>query len=281
MIVSANETADFTAIVQPLSDNNPFACRIISLYTSYNPQLPFVDYWLVLDDKDEKYRGAIARSGSAFIIFLADNSCVDEVSSFMRVAGATNILCDADYQFDLFAKESTGSVLMKNTMSDENAYKIISENSDNENAEDFAEADEQKPKNIEFVVPDPRTVHELLIRCADENFTPPPFDDFYVDVNHKLRHNAMRMYGINEGDKLVAVAMTVAESDNGAVLGAIACDPDYRKQGYGSAVVSYISDTLVSEGKTVFLHRAANANISFYNNLGFTEIGKWKEYNYL
>ena len=101
---------------------------------------------------------------------------------------------------------------------------------------------------------------------------------FYVDVNHKLRHNATRMYGVYDGTKLVAMAMTVAESSNGAVLGAVSCHPDYRKHGYGSTVVKYISNRLIAENKTVYLHRAKNANQSFYNNLGFEQCGSWQEY---
>ena len=112
-----------------------------------------------------------------------------------------------------------------------------------------------------------------------DNVIPTPiFDDFYVDVNHKLRHNATRMYGVYDGTKLVAMAMTVAESNNGAVLGAVSCHPDYRKHGYGSTVVKYISNRLIAENKTVYLHRAKNANQSFYNNLGFEQCGSWQEY---
>ena len=102
--------------------------------------------------------------------------------------------------------------------------------------------------------------------------------NFYVDVNHKLRHNAIRIASINSNNKLAAVAMTVAESDNGAVLGAVSCDPEYRKHGYGSSIVKYISNRLIEENKAVFLHRAKNANVSFYNNLGFVETDKWREY---
>ena len=74
------------------------------------------------------------------------------------------------------------------------------------------------------------------------------------------------------------LAMTVAESSNGAVLGAVSCHPDYRKHGYGSTVVKYISNRLIAENKTVYLHRAKNANQSFYNNLGFEQCGSWQEY---
>lgn len=255
MIISANETNDFINSISNVSDNDPFACRIISLYSSYSPELAFVDYWMIIDEQSGKCEGAIARSGTAFILFLSNDKNLDEVSSFMRVAGASSALSSARYKLDIFgSKNITGSVLMKNT-----PFECV----DN---------------RATSVVPDIKAVYELIVKCADDNFRPPVFEDFYVDVNHKLRHNTMRICGITEGDMLAAVAMTVAESANGAVLGAVACDPDYRKKGYGSSVVKNLSNILISEGKSVFLHRAKNANVSFYNNLGFTEIGKWIEY---
>ena len=88
----------------------------------------------------------------------------------------------------------------------------------------------------------------------------------------------MRMYGVFENESPVAVAMTVAESHNGAVLGAVASSPEHRSRGYGSSIVKYITNRLVAENKAVYLHRAKNANVSFYNNLGFKETGIWKEY---
>ncbi len=257
MILSANDKKDFTASISALSDKDPFACRIISLYNSYNPELAFVDYWLVTDEINGNCTGAIARSGTNFILFLTDNSDIDEVSSFMRVAGASRVLCDGKYSLKLYESNCvSGSVLVRSEMlkmDDEFFY---------------------------ITEPDIKSAYELIVKCADENFVPPAFDDFYVDVNHKLRHNAMRMYGISENGHLVAVAMTVAESQQGAVLGAVSCDPEYRKRGYGSGIVKYISNRLIAENKVVFLHRAAEANVSFYNNLGFIEIGSWKEYSF-
>ncbi len=138
--------------------------------------------------------------------------------------------------------------------------------------------DMKEEDGIKLIQPDIRSAYELIVRCADANFVPPPFEDFYVDVNHKLRHNSMRLCGIEENNRLAAVAMTVAESCDGAVLGAVSCDPDFRRRGYGSSIVKHITNMLVEENKCVFLHRAKNANVSFYNNLGFKEAGKWREY---
>ena len=72
--------------------------------------------------------------------------------------------------------------------------------------------------------------------------------------------------------------MTLAESNDCAVLGALATDPEYRNMGQGAFLIKYINNILVNEGKTVFLHRAPDENIEFYNKLGFDVYGIWAEY---
>ena len=65
MIVTANE--NHIDIIMNLSAEDPFACRIISQYNSYDSSLAFVDYWLIIDDKSNEYTGAISRCGTNFI----------------------------------------------------------------------------------------------------------------------------------------------------------------------------------------------------------------------
>ncbi len=252
MIISALEADNFINIVNGISPTDPFACRIISLYNSYSPDLVFVDYWLLQND-DEEYTGAIARNGSNFILFLTEKSDIDEIGAFIRISGASAVLCEGGYDLDFFDRITEG-VVMKIT----------------------------RPIDIEveekIIEPDIRSAYDLIVKCADDNFTPPEFEDFYVDVNHKLRHNAIRLYGMCDGETLAAIARTVAESGDGAVLGAVACHPDYRRSGYGSKIVSFLTNTLIAEGKAVYLHRAQNANAAFYQKLGFDICGSWREY---
>lgn len=254
MIISVDETTDFLGSIDQMSADNPFACRIISMYKSYKPGLAFVDYWLIMDHS-LRYTGAIARNGSVFVLYLTDLSDLDEVSAFMRVSGASGIICDGKYPLDFFGKKPKTGVIMS-----------------------LSEATDDPCGNYVIEEPGIREAYYLIVRCADRNFKPPCFEDFYVDVNHRLRHKTMRMYGVRENKRLVAVAMTVAESREGAVLGAVACDPEYRKSGYGSAVVKYISNRIIADGKTVYIHRAENANERFYDRLGFTGYGSWSEY---
>ena len=60
--------------------------------------------------------------------------------------------------------------------------------------------------------------------------------------------------------------MTVAESRQGAVIGAVACLPKFRNKGYGTYIVNHLTNILVKEGRSVFVHRAENANKAFYDN---------------
>lgn len=252
MIISAFDADSFIAAVSAMSETDPFACRIASLCLSYAPSLAFVDYWLTADENGA-HTGAIARNGSYFILFLTDKSDPDEISSFLRMSGAAGVLCDGKYELDYSASVTSG-IVMK-TVCAICADEIGS-----------------------IVEPEIRDAYDLIVKCEDESFTPPAFDDFYVDVNHRLRHKTARLRGLSVDGALAAVAITVAESKNGAVLGAVACLPEFRRRGCGTQLVAQITNELVAEGKTVFLHRAQNANAAFYENMGFVTCGTWREY---
>lgn len=66
-----------------------------------------------------------------------------------------------------------------------------------------------------LVSPTPREVYPLLCACFGD--TLPPFESWYADVSHRLRHGHCRLVGIRAGETLAACAMTTAE-----------CPPDLR-----------------------------------------------------
>ena len=254
MILSANELPEYAKIVGKMAQHDPFACRIISLFHSYRPGLAFVDYWLTRDTLNGDYTGAIARNGSNFLLLLTDKTDLGEISSFLRISGASGVIGNGAYPLDWTGKVTHGAVLECHTITE----------------------DDEK---VKVITPDIKAAYHLIVSCEGEGFQPPEFDSFYVDVNHKLRHHTMRLCGIEDNGKLAALAMTVAESETAAVLGAVACAPEYRRKGYGSIVVKHLTNALVAENKRVYLHRAQNANVRFYQKLGFTECGQWREYH--
>ncbi len=78
----------------------------------------------------------------------------------------------------------------------------------------------------------------------------PPFDSWYTDVHHRVRHGVCRLVGVYDNDKAAASAMTVAECDSAALIGAVATCPSARGKGYASACVLTLAALLQKEGKT-------------------------------
>lgn len=251
MIKIVDSNNSYSNEIIELSVNNPFGCRIISLYNTYNYNLPFVDFWVQF--VDDKPVSLISRLETAFIIRFTDKSDLDELSSFIRVSGAETVLCDAEYELDCSYKKITGPIL-----SSDKPFEIETD--------------------FEVCKPDVKEVYSIISMSASENFKVPSYESFMLDVNHKLNQRTIRMYGIKDNNEPAACIMTLAESRDSAVLGALATNPDMRRKGYGAFLIKYINNVLNSEGKRVFLHRAPDENIAFYNKLGFEDYGCWAEY---
>ena len=253
MIKIASGDFNISSLLKALTKGNPFGTRIYSLYNCYDYNLPFVDFWI--QEKDNICVSAIGRMGTQFIVQLSDLSDLEEISSFLRVAGATTVLSDNKYKLELFTdKTATGAVLKFFG----NPYEIKEE--------------------YKLYTPTIKEAYDLLVLCKEEGFEAPDFDSFNLDISHKLRHKAIRMIGYKQNGELKSVAMTVAETETDAVLGAIASHPDYRNKGYGSLMVKVLTNELLRENKNVYLHRSIDKNISFYSNLGYKVQGKWCEF---
>ncbi len=250
MIKLAGDDFNIEHFINTMSVKNPFGCRISSLYNTYDYHLPFVDYWIQADN--HRCTSVIARLETSFILLLTDYSDLDEVSSFMRVSGAASIICDGKYTLNCGLNRVEGPILQSDSVM--------------ENKEIF-----------EVIKPEVKEVYALISKCASKNFAVPSYESFTLDVSHKLNKKTVRLYGVKQSE-LVSCIMTLAESSDSAVLGALATDPERRNMGYGAFLIKYINNVLTREGKTVFLHRAPDENIEFYNKLGFKVYGFWAEY---
>lgn len=103
----------------------------------------------------------------------------------------------------------------------------------------------------------------------------PPFDAWYADVHHKFRRGLCRCVGVYEEDTAVACAMTVAECESAALMGAVATKAQARGKGYASACVLTLASVLQAEGKRVLLSPKNEYAHRLYDRIGFTVVGEW------
>lgn len=122
--------------------------------------------------------------------------------------------------------------------------------------------------------PSIREMYSLLKAVFDAQM--PPFENWYVDVSHRIRHELCNVAGVKKADVLVSTAMTVAESETAAIIGAVATHPEYRKRGYASMCIRSLVDRLTKEKdfRTIWISPKNDNALRLYSSLGFTVSGK-------
>lgn len=118
----------------------------------------------------------------------------------------------------------------------------------------------------------PRAAYPLLDAVFAGDM--PPFDVWYADVSHRTRHAGCLIGGAMLGDRCICSAMTTAQTADGALIGAVATHPDYRKRGLAGQTVSGLTAALQHEGKRVFICPKHDAARRLYETLGFTVCGR-------
>ncbi len=115
-------------------------------------------------------------------------------------------------------------------------------------------------------------VHTLLSTCFADF---PPFDGWYVDVNHRIRHGHCHIAAVVEQDRPVSVALTVAEAGGGAVLGQVGTDSAFRRRGYAGKCIKSLIFTM--QGKRLYILPVDTYAEKLYCSLGFRSCGGWAE----
>lgn len=104
----------------------------------------------------------------------------------------------------------------------------------------------------------------------------PPFDSWYVDVSHRVRHGCCHMGVVMRDAVPVSAAITVAETDTAAVIGPVVTDPAFRRRGLASACLKTLLAQLADQ-PSIWIAPIDEYAAQLYARLGFTSQGKWAE----
>ena len=221
-------------------EENIYACKIACLLESYGSKYDFAEFWVQYFN--EKPVTAISKFYGDMTICSTDKTDFDELKEFLKVTGFSSVLCERE-----IFKDSYSGIIMEKV---------------------FFNEDVQAEVN-----PDLNEVYRLLQSCKSDTFEVPEYEDFILDMSHKIRHDTALCVGVREGEKLVSTAMTVAQSKTCAVIGAVATDGNYRHSGYGSQCVNALCGLL--NDRKIFIMRDERENENFYRSMGFEDKGKF------
>lgn len=102
-----------------------------------------------------------------------------------------------------------------------------------------------------------------------------PFDYWYPDVSHRVRHGHCHISVVLEGEQVISTAMTVAETATAAVLGQVATHTDYRRRGLAGKCVN--STIFQCKDKELYILPINENAQNLYEKLGFVVEGGWAE----
>lgn len=224
-----------------------YSCRIMCLADSYGLKFDFVQFWLQYNESG-KVISAISKYDNAVTVQKTENSNISELTEFLGIIGFTSILSDICF-FD--NEKATDGIIME-----------------------LVNPKRKNISNTEIIVnPDLNEIYKLLTECQSEKFVVPKYEDFLLDMSHKIRHNTALCVAVRNKGDLVSTAMTVAQSDNTAIIGAVATVPKFRKYRFGGLAVLSLAEML--KNRKIFIMRDKDENGDFYKSLGFEDKGKF------
>lgn len=220
-----------------------YTVRILSLLNAYGCKYPFARFYRQVND-DRAVTAILSVLDKDITISFAENADRDELSRFVSVIGFNSVLCDETLEIDSCYE---CGIVMKTDKSIEIPC-------------NYTEIDEY-PHLFDLY---------NFIDYGEINF-----DSWYVDISHRIRHGAAKAFTLNMDEEIISSAIFSSIYKRNAILTGVQTKPEFRKMGYGSALVSAMCCDF---NGTVYLMRENGRNESFYKKLGFENIGKWRIY---
>lgn len=214
-----------------------FGCKVAAVEASYGFRRNFARFWTDGSAAYCQLDGALTLAGSP--------EDPEEAAAFARMLGAAAIFGPPEFLQDLgLAPALSGPVLAKPLPS-------------------------RAPLSQGSV--DLRAAYWLLAEAGLAG----PWEAFYLDLSHRLRHGAARALVMEAEGRPVGCAAAGAVTEEAAVLSGLAVEEAFRRQGLGTALVRGIEAML--PGRTLYVLRKEGENEAFYARLGFQEAGRWAQ----
>ncbi len=209
---------------------------VLSRFSAYGEKASFAPLYA-----DDKGNFLSILDGNAFLCGPAID--VDEWSIFLSMRSDVSIISAERSIADAIAERLHKQVHVKKVMTLQNTLPAPS---------------------IALTIPTPRQIYPLLTSVFGG--TVPAFESWYVDVSHRIRHGLCKTIGVERDEKLVSTAMTVAESSVAMILGAVATDGEYRKQGFAGQCLRGLAQ---NEDRKIMISPKNEYAESLYASMGF------------
>lgn len=223
-------------------DNSPLGCRIFSMALGYGTEMPFLHFW-------REKSGCISLMDDVMTL-AGDFEDPLELREFIHFSGTRTVFCE----------NPSLSKRLGFLVSDQGPQMI---------------RDSERPpifRNLSHPI-SLKKMHVLLKACQTPSFFVSDFEPFYLDLNHRIRHQAADAWGIMEHNDLIA-CLAACISPKNALLFSGAVHPNRRRHGIFSAVIEAVPAYLPERD---FFLCCEKSLCSYYQSLGYHICGQWIE----
>lgn len=256
MINITNFGSEITQNYMKENSENPFAVRVKGLLKAYGKYPLLYNFWYQRNSNGSIV-SYIIKYGSEFIADIsnkADSNNILEIIDLCSMAGGTALLCK---KTNISVNSEIGVVMKWKNHNSIKESICFTENSINL-----------------------KEYYNILKSNSSKDFVVPNFNDFYVDLNHRIRKGVALLTGMYVDNKLVSCCAVTSLYSNSAVIAGVSTLPNMKNKGYGSTVVLEMCNRLLKNGiSNIWLQRDKNKNFSFYNKLGFEDISEFEQIN--
>lgn len=257
MIRLIDDSFDRLEEVRKICVKDPFGVRIYSYLTTYDLSLDFIDIWYQ-EDKKGKIVALISRFEDRYTIFslyTRNRARLDELQEFVSFRSPASVMFDFKLRIDF---EKPKSAVFGDVLKFRKSHAT------------FKEKEIYKPGTVYY--------YSVLKKNESEDFKVPEYMYFLSDITYRKNREKVAMFGINHEESLASVCMTVSECDEAVILGAVATEPKYKRQGYCSRVVNAAASIFALNKRDVYIFSTKKENTKLYKKIGFKETSYFVEY---
>lgn len=221
-----------------------FAIRVLSLYKTYGIHSSFVNFWI--QEENETCTAIISALDNDFTLSFTPGANLEELESFFSIMAPGSLQCDFTFQMD--EPIETGSIFQKNGVSDfESSFEL------------------------EILATCPLDQIFKLNHLEKQGYD---YSKWSVDFSERVKKGTVKAFSLLDKETVACTASYTSIWENDIVIGYIATEPKFRGKGYASKLLQFM--TKDTQNNYYILCREALK--SFYEKIGFTEIGKWSIY---